>query len=275
MNIANHVLSGDKVTFQESPNHSGAFARSRPDTIVMHFTAGGKIEGSVNWLCNPNAKASAHVVIGRDGSVVQLVPFNTIAWHAGTSSWKERSGLNKYSIGIEMANAGALNKQGDRFLTSFNSVVAPENVFEGTHRNETQPRYWEAYTEAQIERSRELCALLISTYKIKEILGHEEIAPSRKTDPGPAYPLDKLRNDLLLAPENEEVPVEVFPMPANVNAANGLNIRGGAGSNFKTIANPLNQGQPVTILEEKQGWYRVRTSIEGWVHADYVQKPST
>ena len=71
----------------------------------MHYTAGASAESSIDWLTNPDARASAHVLIARDGGITQLVPFDRRAWHAGRSRWKDRTGLNGWSFGIELDNA--------------------------------------------------------------------------------------------------------------------------------------------------------------------------
>jgi len=62
--------AGNSVPFQESPNKSGTLT---PEYLVMHYTAGSSASSSINWLCNPDARASAHLVIGRDGDITQLV----------------------------------------------------------------------------------------------------------------------------------------------------------------------------------------------------------
>lgn len=88
MKIKKHRLLNDDdtaVAFEQSPNVGGSI---QPKFLVLHFTAGRSAQESVDWLKSKNAKASAHVVIGRDGSVTQLVPFDRIAWHAGASSWE-------------------------------------------------------------------------------------------------------------------------------------------------------------------------------------------
>jgi hypothetical protein len=105
---------GSPLAFKASPNRGGSFAHGLPDTLVVHFTAGRSAESSVRWLTDKRAKASAHVVIGEDGAITQLVPFNVVAWHAGTSKWKAREGLNRYSIGIELDNPGAPGPSGAR-----------------------------------------------------------------------------------------------------------------------------------------------------------------
>jgi N-acetyl-anhydromuramyl-L-alanine amidase AmpD len=198
MDIKNNKLTGSRVIFRASPNKSGPFPQGLPDTLVIHYTAVASAASSVATLCDPASRASAHVVVGRDAALVQLVPFNEIAWHAGASTLGPRTGLNKYSIGIEIDNAGRLTQTaaGD-FLTWFNKRVPKKDAIQAVHRNETAPTWWHAYTQPQIDVVFALCRLLIRKYPISTIVGHEEIAPHRKSDPGPAFPLERLRDRLL------------------------------------------------------------------------------
>ena len=122
MQIKNHLLTGKGIRFVKSPNISGIFKTSFPDAIIIHYTAGASAESSVRTLTNPAAKASAHIVIGRNGSITQLVPFNTIAWHAGKSSYDDRHGYNNFSIGIEIDNAGLLTKVGESYQSWFGRI---------------------------------------------------------------------------------------------------------------------------------------------------------
>lgn len=274
LSIANHLLQG--LSFKASPNHSGAFANGLPDAIVIHFTAGASAESSVKWLCNPQAKASAHVVVGRDGSITQLVPFNTIAWHAGTSSFGGRTGYNKFSIGIEIDNPGRLRKtEAGTFQAAFGRTYAADQVIKAVHRNEHSESYWLAYTESQIDAVFELCAALCATYKIREILGHEEIAPGRKDDPGPAFPLDRLRQRLLFKgrdqDESDEQPAE--PLLASVTASS-LNFRAEPSPNATKIAPAIPQGTQVEVLDTgaHPGWTRIHYKGKtGWVKAEFLK----
>ena len=190
--------------YDESPNHSGLFRTGMPDTLVMHFTLGDTYTSSVNWLKNPNAKASAHLVVGRKGEVVQLVPFNQIAWHAGASQWNGRSGLNNYSIGIEIANAGILSKRSDGYYTTFGKRIDNDQVVLAPHKNGGPERAWEAYTPTQMAVVEQLCEALIANYPISELVGHDDIAPGRKFDPGPAFPIESLRSKILFGRKDEE-----------------------------------------------------------------------
>lgn len=205
MDIKNNRLFGPSVSFKASPNRGGQFATNLPDTLVIHYTAGSSLGSSVATLCDPTSKASAHLVVGRDGTVVQLVPFNEIAWHAGASTLGSRVGLNKYSIGIEMDNAGRLTPtaSGD-FLTWFGKRIQKKDAIQGVHRNEEVSTWWHIYTQAQIDCVFDLCKLLARTYPLSCVVGHEEISPRRKFDPGPAFPLDRLRDRLLGAGRKED-----------------------------------------------------------------------
>lgn len=154
-----------------------------PDMIVLHYTAGTSAESSALFLTRPDVSASAHLVIGRDGEVFQLVPFNIEAWHAGKSWYAGRSGLNRYSIGIELDNLGKLRFSGNLFIAECGRVVTPDEVY--TDCSGDSPTYWHRYTARQIRVLREICTLLEETYPIRDVVGHSVITP-RKIDPGPA-----------------------------------------------------------------------------------------
>lgn len=262
-----HLLTGDSVVQMDCPKNKEKFKKENLDTIVIHYTAGGSAESSARYLVKNEIKASAHLVIGRQGEIFHLVPFDTIAWHAGESSYGTRKWLNQYSIGIELDNAGPLKKAGSEYQAWFGTKYQANDVVQATHRNETSSRYWHTYTEKQIAACREVCELLIQNYGIKLIVGHEEIAPKRKSDPGPAFPLDRFRDNLLS--QNRSDKPDVIDKPGVVLVDN-LNIREGAGAEFKKVAQPLLKGKKVKILEEQNGWYKVETTIEGWVSKGYV-----
>ncbi len=120
------------------PKNTEKFTAGLPDTVVIHYTAGRDAESSAKFLCS-EVKASAHLVIGRDGKIIQLVPFNTISWHAGVSAYGARQGLNKYSIGIELDNAGILQKTGNEYKAWFGRSYPENEVMYATHRNENNP----------------------------------------------------------------------------------------------------------------------------------------
>lgn len=276
MKIVNHRLYNDDDTpipYRSSPNHSGELKNLK--YLVMHYTAGPSADHSINWLVNPLAKASAHLVIGRDGSVTQLVPFNTIAWHAGSSSWQGIKGLNSYSIGIELDNAGPLEKSGDSWRAWFGTDYPAEQVIEAVHKNETYMRAWQLYTPEQLYVALEISALLVNTYNLEDILGHDDIAPGRKSDPGPAFPMDTFRSRIF-GRSDDEPDNQTYETTAN------LNIRVGPGGTFQTLSvSPLPRGTRLEATGEENGvWKEVdvvgevkgSTDIRGWVHRGYIRQ---
>ncbi len=260
-----HLLQGDNVVHLIASKNSKPFKSKFPDTLVVHFTAGRSAESSARFLQRPDVKASAHLVIGRGGEIYQLVPFNIIAWHAGESSYAGRSKFNQYSIGIELDNAGALEKAGSDYVSWFGKKYIDSDVIKAVHRNEKKPRYWHLYTERQLEVNEVVTELLLKKYNISQILGHEEISPGRKVDPGPAFPLDRFRRLMFGDNRAGEMAAKPSLPKSGTVIPPKLNIRQGAGISFARVAKPLPAGQKVIILEEENGWYRVKTKIEGWV----------
>ena len=244
MEIKDHLLKGTNVSFKKTPNHSGEFKAGNLDTIILHYTA-GPTRNAVNTLTNPRVRASAHVVVSRDGTITQLAPFNLVTWHAGKSQYKGRIGFNKYSIGIEMENDGPLKKSGSTYRAWYGAKHGEDEIIEATHRNSTTKKYWHTYTQKQIETAKELCRLLIETYDLKVILGHEEIAPKRKQDPGPAFPLDRVRDNLLNADRDHDEPEDNLKI-MTVDAGK-LNIRSKPSTRGEKVAKFLRRGQKLKV----------------------------
>ncbi|MFQ5606045.1 MAG: N-acetylmuramoyl-L-alanine amidase [bacterium] len=268
MKIVNHRLEGEGITIHGSPNRGGAL---EPDSIVIHYTAGPTAESAIRTLTDPNKKVSAHLVIARDGGITQLVPFNAVAWHAGKSSYDGRSGFNKYAIGIEIVNAGRLTKSDNLYLAWFGKAYQEDEVMFAVHRNEHSATYWHRYSEEQIAITEEICSLLRQDYPITHILGHEEISPNRKIDPGPAFPLDKLR-EKILEPNRDQDEADELPVALTGNVIpEKLNIRTGPSVQQGKVARPLPKGKKVKILEKSDDWYRVAVEIEGWVSGQYIE----
>ena len=127
--------------------------------LVFHYTGMQSERESIKKLCNPNFKVSSHYLINRRGKIFSLVQNRYVAWHAGKSCWGRYKNLNKNSIGIELVN------KGHQFgYTSFK--------------------------KKQISSLVNLCKKLIKKYKIKKknVIGHSDIAPLRKIDPGEKFP---------------------------------------------------------------------------------------
>lgn len=259
-----HLLSDSKIKI--SPNKSG---KIEPIFIVMHYTAGWTAESAINTLTNPKSKASAHVVVDYDGEITQLVPFNEKAWHAGPSSYEGYNGLNSYSIGIEIVNPGYLKKTtAGNFIDAYgNKHVLGQNgftdVIESPHKRVGSGLfYWPAYKARQLDAVEKLTRLLIDEYDIRDIVSHEEIDNRGwKTDPGPAFPMNRFKS-LLKERGNETLTYEVV-------SDTPLNVRLGPGTNFK-IAFEYVKGSLVNVEEFKGDWARVSSSH--WVHRAYLKK---
>jgi len=152
------------MRLKTSKNYSPNFSLpKRPHNkikfVIIHYTGMKKESLAIKRLCNPVTKVSSHYFLKKNGSILELVPDLYEAWHAGKSSWKKYSSLNKYSIGIEIQNSG--------------------------HNNS-----YESFSSKQIISLKNLLKYLVKTYKIdkKNILGHSDIAPNRKKDPGEKFP---------------------------------------------------------------------------------------
>lgn len=131
--------------------------------IVIHYTGMQSERESMIRLINPKSKVSSHFVINRNGTIYRLVQDHQVAWHAGKSCWGKYKDINKNSIGIELVN------KGHQFgYTSFN--------------------------KKQLSSLIKICKNLIKKYKIKKknIVGHSDIAPLRKVDPGEKFPWKQL-----------------------------------------------------------------------------------
>ncbi len=131
--------------------------------VVIHYTGMQSTRESIKRLLNIKSKVSCHYFIGRKGEVIRMAKDNRIAWHAGLSKWKNKKNLNSSSIGIEIQN------KGHRFG-------------------------YQAYNKKQINSLIRLCKKLMKKYKIKRhnIIGHSDISPLRKKDPGEKFPWEVL-----------------------------------------------------------------------------------
>lgn len=270
--IHGNLLQGKNVSHVDTPNKGG---RIKPTYLVFHYTAGRSAEASVNWLTNPDANASAHLVVGRDGTIAQLASFTTKTWHAGRSHWDGLTGLNQHSIGIEMDNAGPLTMVGSRLQAWFGKTYPKSEATHAKHKLDDEFRWWHAYTETQIITAVELAKLLVKTYNLKEIVGHDDIAPDRKRDPGPAFPLIHIQAMVMGRPEERSERFRV--------TATRLNIRTGPGSEFEPLSESIKKGTEISLLEKRDRWSKVEVidkgadkemDVEGWVYNRYIKSTS-
>lgn len=180
MDILKHRLVGCGAEHLVCPKNTHKLIG--PELIILHYTAGTSGISSALYLIRPEVKASAHLVIGRKGELIQLVAFDVVAWHAGNSRYADRINLNRYSIGIELDNLGRLRLKEGRFWAECGREVEPREVYMDTSGLEVT--YWHRYTEQQKKRLWQVCRVLEDYYPIRYIVGHSDVT-ERKQDPGP------------------------------------------------------------------------------------------
>ena len=149
-----------KIKNKYSPNFDLKKRKNKDiNFLIFHYTGMKNEKSAIKKLTNYKSEVSCHYFIKKNGEILNLVPDLYVAWHAGISRWKNYSSLNKNSIGIEISNSGH----------NFNYVN---------------------FTKNQINSVYKLSKLLIKKYNIKNknILGHSDIAPDRKKDPGEKFP---------------------------------------------------------------------------------------
>lgn len=142
-----------------SPNCGPRRDVAVPDMVVLHYTAMATAEAAAARLCDPGAEVSAHYLVDLDGSVLRLVPEGLRAWHAGRGRWGRVGDVNSHAIGIELQNRG------------------------------TDP-----YPEPQVAALERLLRGVLRRWAIppERVIGHSDMAPGRKSDPGPLFPWRRL-----------------------------------------------------------------------------------
>jgi len=151
------------MSFIQTPSPNFDARTAPPDMIVLHYTGMPTGEAALERMRDPEAKVSAHYMVEEDGRIFSLVPDERRAWHAGKSFWKGATDINAVSVGIEIVNPG----------------------HEFGYRK---------FPEAQIEAVIDLIADVRSRWTIPDsrILGHSDVAPDRKEDPGELFPWKRL-----------------------------------------------------------------------------------
>lgn len=278
MKVRNHRLIGDdnrQVAQEKSPNGQGKLAGGKPRFLVIHYTAGGTASGAVSWFKNPAAKASAHLVIGHDGEIVQMKPFDEVCWHAGKSRWRDVVGLNRHSVGIEIVNWGVLKRSGaGDWVSSVGTAVPSSRVILDVHKNHPGvERGWEIYDEAQMQATIAAAQAIVEAYGVapSDIVGHDDISPSRKVDPGPAFDFDRFRA-MVVGRDDDDGDADLF----RVRSSDGLNMRaepGMAGVKIKTLPD----GALVSLVEMVGKWRLVAEMVggvegeTGFVHGNWLE----
>ncbi len=151
-------MNGLVLRERASPNHTTRGEPPRIDMLVLHYTGMRSAADALDRLCDPAARVSAHYVVEEDGTVWRLVPESSRAFHAGISCWEGEDDLNRFSIGVEIVNPG--HEWGYR-----------------------------TFPPAQMTAVEKLCLDILSRHAIPahRIVGHSDIAPERKTDPGELF----------------------------------------------------------------------------------------
>jgi N-acetylmuramoyl-L-alanine amidase len=152
-----------------SPNFGARRNGAQPDLVVIHYTAMPDLVSARDRLCDPAAQVSAHYLIDADGTVLALVPEEARAWHAGAGSWGGAEDINSRSIGIELANDGA-----------------------------------SPFAAAQMAALEALLEEVMARWRLPpaRVIGHSDMAPERKGDPGPRFDWRRLaRGGLSVWPE--------------------------------------------------------------------------
>ncbi|POF28737.1 N-acetylmuramoyl-L-alanine amidase [Roseibium marinum] len=202
--------TGLKARVHPSPNHGPRVPGVPVDMVILHYTGMTTAEAALSRLCNPEAEVSAHYLIDEDGGILQCVPESRRAWHAGRSFWKGRSDINSRSIGIEIVNPG--------------------------HENG-----YRAFPDRQIEAVVALTKDICRRHDIQPwmVLGHSDIAPDRKEDPGELFPWDRLA----------EAGIGLYVQPFPIGS--GLFIQSG------------DRGQPVEALQSMLALFGYDVGITG------------
>ena len=146
-----------------SPNHDARPDEGAIDILLLHYTGMESGPAALERLCDPAAKVSAHYMIEEDGRVLRLVPEHRRAWHAGVACWQGSTDINARSLGIELVNPG--------------------------HEFGYRP-----FPEAQMAALIELALCLVTRHAIprRRVLGHSDVAPLRKEDPGELFDWPRL-----------------------------------------------------------------------------------
>lgn len=160
------MASGLEIVSRSSPNFNERREGKKPTILVQHYTGMQSAEAALERLCDRDAGVSSHYLIDEAGIIYQLVEEEKRAWHAGVGYWRGEEDLNSASIGIEIVNPG--------------------------HEFGYQP-----FPEVQIQSVIHLSKAIVERHSIQpmNVIGHSDLAPSRKQDPGELFPWARLAEE--------------------------------------------------------------------------------
>ncbi len=195
-----------------SPNHDARPPDTAVDMLVLHYTGMASAEAALARLCDAAAKVSAHYMVDEDGAVLRLVDEERRAWHAGESHWRGRDGVNATSIGVEIVNPG--------------------------HEFGYRP-----FPEAQMAAVETLCRDILARHPIpaRNVVGHSDVAPGRKEDPGELFDWARLA----------AAGVGLWPDVGVVTGEMGLTLRAG------------DAGAPVAEIQRALAEFGYRVPVAG------------
>lgn len=193
-----------------SPNFGDRRDVDQPSLIVLHYTGMESGQAAEDWLCTTRSEVSSHYIVHEDGRIVQMVPEAKRAWHAGASFWNGITDVNSASIGIEIVNGG--------------------------HAFGSPP-----FAPSQIAAVRALCRSIMARHPITpaNVVGHSDVAPGRKCDPGEHFPWSTLAED--------EIALWVEPVPIS-------------GGRFFSLGD---RGEPVAALQAMLALYGFDNAAQG------------
>ncbi|MDE4175785.1 N-acetylmuramoyl-L-alanine amidase [Phaeobacter sp. PT47_59] len=280
MGIQNGKLTG--VEFQEARWIGPAIT---PDIVVLHDTASRLEEGNAaSYLKDNDAKVSVHFVIERDGKVVQQVPVNHQANHAGRSEYHGRKWCNGFAIGIELVNPGRMRADGEDWARTWYGEAfsrSTHNIAE-VATAEHGSGLWMPYTEAQLEALLGLLQKLFANVStLRDITTHWYVSPGRKVDTNPLFPLDHIRSRILGRSDpaeeglaEQEVLSAIDEMVITSTPGDTLNMRRWPSFNPNVVAQiPDETRLPVlsSVTVNGRNWIKVLYGgVTGWIVARYA-----
>jgi N-acetylmuramoyl-L-alanine amidase len=268
-----------------------------PDYLVIHYTAGDTADSAIGWFKNTSNnpdRIAAHIVLDTDGTITQLVPFNRKANHAGYSSWDGVIGFNNISIGIEIVNPGYVEKMNDSTYRRKVSdatrtkpaqyktypASAASKIIKTKHKHKfwaaADNQHWFKFPQAQLEALYKLSKAIINEYQLLRAVGHDDISPARKPDPGPAFAWDAFKQAVSGQTDNVG---KIY-----VVNTDGTNFRAQPTTSAAKIKT-LNTGYEVGLIETAGLWCKVylvnekkevvtatgsSIKIIGWVHSSLL-----
>ncbi|WP_371808128.1 N-acetylmuramoyl-L-alanine amidase [Ruegeria sp. HKCCD7239] len=169
-----------------SPNFGERRGGLKPSMVVIHYTAMDSAQDALKRLCDPQHEVSAHFLIGSDGKLWQMVREKDRAWHAGAGEWHGQSDINSRSIGIELDNRGD-----------------------------------HPFAEPQMMVLERLLTALLHRWKIPPngVIGHSDMAPGRKLDPGSRFDWQRLEHQGLAKPRGKGQPPQIAEMQEFISSA--------------------------------------------------------